>query len=318
MSSAAPVTVERFRHEAVLYAGMDGFLEQMVPFLQEGVAAGEPALVVVSGSKIEALRQALGRHADHIEFAEMSSVGANPARIIPAWRDFVDAHAGDGRRLRGIGEPIYPERSATELVECVRHEALLNVAFDDGPPWWLACPYDLQALPAAVIEEAQRTHPYVGHAQAHTQSREYRGGLAAAPWAAPLPEPPAVDINLRIDAGTLSLARGAVARAAARARFTSEPISDLVQAVNEVATNSLQHGGGAADVRIWRDGATLVCELRDRGHFVDPLVDRRRPEPGRDGGRGLWMANQLCDLVQLRSFPEGTVVRLHKHHDRSH
>jgi hypothetical protein len=28
-------------------------------------------------------------------------------------------------------------------------------------------------------------------------------------------------------------------------------------------------------------------------------------------GRGLWMVNRLCDLVQLRSFPDGAAVRVH-------
>jgi len=34
---------------------------------------------------------------------------------------------------------------------------------------------------------------------------------------------------------------------------------------------------------------------------------------GATGGWGLWLANQLCDLVQLRELPEGSVVRLHQH-----
>jgi hypothetical protein len=36
------------------------------------------------------------------------------------------------------------------------------------------------------------------------------------------------------------------------------------------------------------------------------------PPSGRDApGWGLWTARQLCDLVQLRSGDDGTVVRLH-------
>jgi anti-sigma regulatory factor (Ser/Thr protein kinase) len=34
------------------------------------------------------------------------------------------------------------------------------------------------------------------------------------------------------------------------------------------------------------------------------------PEPGQLGGRGLWLANQLCDLVQIRCSPAGATVRL--------
>jgi hypothetical protein len=37
-----------------------------------------------------------------------------------------------------------------------------------------------------------------------------------------------------------------------------------------------------------------------------------RPSLDQSGGWGLWLANQLCDLVQLRELPEGSVVRLHQ------
>ena len=81
--------------------------------------------------------------------------------------------------------------------------------------------------------------------------------------------------------------------------------------VNEVATNSVRHGGGTGTLRMWEEGASLICEVRDRGQILDPLVGRRKPPGDRGSGLGLWLANQLCDLVQIRSFPTGTAVRLH-------
>jgi anti-sigma regulatory factor (Ser/Thr protein kinase) len=33
--------------------------------------------------------------------------------------------------------------------------------------------------------------------------------------------------------------------------------------------------------------------------------------PSQEGGRGLWMANQVCDLVRIRSGATGTAIRLH-------
>jgi hypothetical protein len=44
----------------------------------------------------------------------------------------------------------------------------------------------------------------------------------------------------------------------------------------------------------------------------EPLVGRVRPTPDAQSGRGVWIANQLCDLVQIRSGRSGTVVRVHK------
>jgi anti-sigma regulatory factor (Ser/Thr protein kinase) len=313
-----PVSVAAFRHEAMLYSGMEEFLARTVPFLREGVRRAEPTLVVVSKRKIAALTARLGADAAGVQFADMAEVGANPARIIPAWNEFVAKHTGSGRPFRGIGEPVYPERGAAELVECQRHEALLNVAFDDGPGWWLLCPYDTTALTPAVIEEAHRSHPYVAHDHTHAPSELYPEVVTAgASFTAPLPEPRAVQATLEFNGNGLRPVRRLVSTEAARAGFTSQPIADLVLAVSEVAANSVEHGGGRGTVRVWRDGHVLVCEIRDGGHIDDPLVDRRRPAPGQPGGRGLWLANQLCDLVQLRSFTTGTTVRLHMHRDRT-
>ena len=315
---SATLPVERFRHEALLYSGIDEFLAGTLPFIREGIAASEPVLVVVGAPKIAALKARLGADARQVQFKNMAEVGANPARIIPAWHEFVESQAVTGRPLRGIGEPVYPERSAAELIECQRHEALLNVAFDAGPAWRLLCPYNTSALAADVVEEARRSHPYVAYDHTSIASGLYaEAATARAPFTAPLPEPRDLRATLAFDGMGLRPVRRLVSTEAARAGFTSGPIADLVLAVDEVATNSIQHGGGAGTLRIWRDGDVLVCEIRDRGHFDDPLADRRRPAPGRDGGRGLWLANQLCDLVQVRSFATATTVRLHMHRDRT-
>jgi anti-sigma regulatory factor (Ser/Thr protein kinase) len=297
---------------------MEEFVLRTLPFLREGIRAREAILVVVSAAKIDALRHRLGHEASAVQFADMAAVGANPARIIPAWLDFIDDHRGSEQRCRGIGEPIYPDRSTTELVECVRHEALLNVAFDGDPAWWLLCPYDTAALPPAVIVEAHRTHPFVAQKRSHVDSSLYPGVLASgAPFNDPLPEPSRVDASLWFDASRLATIRQVVSQQAARAGFLTEAISQLVQAVNEIATNSVRHGGGAGTFRSWCDGETIVCEIRDGGHLTDPLVGRRRPAPQQKGGRGIWLANRYCDLVQVRSVPDGTVVRLHLHRNRN-
>ena len=82
-------------------------------------------------------------------------------------------------------------------------------------------------------------------------------------------------------------------------------------AVNEVATNSVRHGGGRGRLRAWQERDVLICEVRDGGRLDDPLVGRRRPTGAQIGGYGLWLANQVCDLVQLRSRADGCAVRVH-------
>lgn len=301
---------EGFCHEALLYAGQDGFLAGTVPFLRNAVAAGEPALVVVSSGKIDLLRAALGDDAGAVAFADMDDVGSNPARIIPAWQAFVDRH-GSSRRLRGIGEPIWPGRRGPELTECVRHEALLNVAFDGQVGWSLLCPYDTSTLDRDVVEAARRTHPVVREGTHRAPSDAYRGEAVLDIADGPLPEPPGRAQQLRFSAGPLEGVRRYVADHAARAGVGADATEDLVLAVNEIATNSVRYGGGGGTLRVWRDPDGLICEVRDAGHVTEPLIGRERPPTDSERGRGLWMVNQLCDLMQLRSFDSGTVVRLH-------
>jgi anti-sigma regulatory factor (Ser/Thr protein kinase) len=302
-----------FRHEALMYAGPDGFVDATLPWIRDAVAAEEPILVVVSAPKIARLREELGEDAaEHVTFADMAEVGVNPARIIPAWRKFVDAHAGRGRRLRGIGEPIWAQRSADELVECQRHEALLNLAFAGAEDFWLLCPYDIEALEPDVIAKAHHSHPVVVDDGEPARSETYHDLRAvSAPFAEPLPDPPPGADVLRFASGTLAGLRRLVKLRADAAGLTFERAGDLVLAVNEVATNSIRHGGGGGVLRIWRAGDMLVCEVADAGRIADPLAGRRRPASGQSGGHGLWLCNQICDLVQLRAFAGGSVVRLH-------
>jgi anti-sigma regulatory factor (Ser/Thr protein kinase) len=299
-----------FRHEALLYPGEGAFVAAVLPFVRGAVAAGEPILIVVSGHKIDLLRQALGDDAQHVLFADMADVGANPARIIPAWVDFVAEYSG-GQAVRGIGEPIYPDRTPAELVECEHHEALLNVAFADPGPFWLVCPYDTEALDPAVIEEAHRNHPYVRAPDGERPNAGYREPVdAGIPFQGPLPAPPNDAPTLPFGAGPLDSLREFVAAEAGMAGLSHSRVADLVLAVNEIATNSLRYGGGSGNLRVWCDAGAFVCDVRDQGQMSRPLVGRERPPSDRLGGRGVWLANQLCDLVQIRSSAQGTVVRL--------
>jgi anti-sigma regulatory factor (Ser/Thr protein kinase) len=298
-----------FRHEVMLYDSRETFVDGAAPFIREAVSAGEPIMVAIGAEKIDLLRERLGDDAEQVVFADMAELGANPARIIPAWQEFVDAHAGLGRPMRGIGEPIWAERSPTELVECQCHEALLNVAFAAAGDFHLICPYDTVQLDDEVIAEAERSHPYVAGAPSGT----YRGDDAVPQFAAPLPEPPAAAVEHEITHDSLADLRAHVAAEAERAGLSPQRIHDLVLAVHEIATNSLRHGGGHGRLRTWSEVDTLICEVRDRGRIAQqPLVGRVRPALGQSGGWGLWLSNQLIDLVQLRELPDGSVVRLHQ------
>jgi anti-sigma regulatory factor (Ser/Thr protein kinase) len=301
------------RHEAFLYADDDEYLETLTPFLREGLADGELVAAVITPDRSSLLRRALGSAAaDLVAWVDVTRLGRNPTRLIAAWHQFIDENLAPGQRLRAIGQPVWPGRSAAELVECHHHEVLANVSFADVPVW-VMCPYDTSALEPGVIDDARRSHPLVAQAGGHhpngvrfqfdearaTLTRPLRGG-----------QPP-VEVEMEIDKDRLSELRQVVAKHASAAGLSPDRVDDLVLAVDEIATNSVIHGGGHGVLRAWVDGDMLVHEVRDGGHIEDPLVGRRRPAPYQTSGRGLWVVNELCDLVQLRSSAAGTVVRLH-------
>jgi anti-sigma regulatory factor (Ser/Thr protein kinase) len=302
------VTAAAYRHHALFYAGVDDFIAQVGPFVAAGVEDDEPTLVVVDKVRIDALRESLGDAAAEVHFANMLDVGENPARIIAAWRAFVDGHRG--RPVRGVGEPIYPERTPHELRECELHESLLNLAFGTNEPFWLVCPYNTVALPDDVLETAYRTHPHVQRDTTLQPSTRYEVIDLRAPFGMPLPPAPDDAEIVPFRDAELPVVRRAAEVAARRRQLRPARVDDFVIAINEIATNAIEHGGGAGTLRLWVADGNLVAEIADRGLIAEPLIGRLPPPVDLESRRGLWLANQLCDLVQIASSPGGTTVRL--------
>jgi anti-sigma regulatory factor (Ser/Thr protein kinase) len=297
-----------FSHEALFYTDANEFLSGTVPFVQQGIEAGEAVMVALPKPSLELLRGNLDGESDQVLFIEMEEFGRNPARLIPAWWDFLAASLRDRRGARGVGEPIWAGRSAPELEECRRHESLLNLAFTDAN-LSLLCPYDTVNLSDEVLIDAEHSHPAL-------RGRDDRSAEFAVPadghgfFAGELERPGGPVEELSFGEAGPGEVRRFVGERARRAGLESKQLEDLVLAANEIATNSIRHGGGHGTVSLWSKDGALVCDFRDSGRFEEPLAGRRRPSGSRVGGRGLWIANQLCDLVQIRSDEFGSLVRL--------
>lgn len=315
MSASSPVTThpDGLRHAALFYTGLDQFAELTASFVRQGLDAGEAVMVLAKGDKVGVLKEELGSRAVEVLFGDMEEIGRNPARILPVWQDFITSHDGSNRGLRGVGEPIWAGRTPEEIVEAQRHESLTNFALADAP-LLMACPFDTGGLEPDVIEEARRTHPFLleqGDTE-YRDSSEYRTGEdMAAFFDDPLPEPRSRPEEMPVSPDRIGDLRIFVSRRSAAFGLDPARTDDLVLAMNEIVTNTLRHGGGRGVLRLWREGNSLVCEVRDRGQIDEPMVGRTRPSPTQEGGFGLWVVNQVCDLVQVRSFASGTVVRLH-------
>jgi anti-sigma regulatory factor (Ser/Thr protein kinase) len=292
-------------HFALFYTSASDYARHAGGFIRAGIRAGHPVMVAVPEPSARALAAFLGADADRVTFAEMTDLGRNPARIIPAVTAFADSHPG--RPVRYVGEPIWPGRTAAERAEALRHEALINVAFA-GRPISILCPYDA-GLDLGVLAGAEQSHPLLQRDGRVEPSPAFTGpGLPGADG--PLPAPPAgVDVLTYRDEPA---AARAFVRDRARAAGLREPrITDLVIAVGELAANTLRHTRESGTVRVWATAAEVICELRDSGHIRDLLAGRRCPAPDAGRGHGLWVVHQVCDLVEMRTGSGGTTFRLH-------
>lgn len=305
-------------HEALFYLDMQDYATGIAAFLREGFELAEPALVAVPG--VDALRSVLdpelGHLAERVRFVNMAEAGRNPGRIIAGLLyAFTQEHAPG--RVRIVGEPIWPGRSAAEYRAALQHEALINIALA-GQEATILCPYDQQGLDATALADARRTHPVLVEAGLRTVSADYADPRVVADASLrSLPDPPEWwgDMLVFSSARELAAIRHFVEVLARKAGLPAWRVADLCLAVNEVATNTLVHTDQPGVLSLWQDPDTdsLICEISDSGQLADRLVGRIPPARSESHGRGLILVNELCDLVEMPTgrIGSGTTVRLH-------
>ncbi|MGA5122260.1 anti-sigma factor RsbA family regulatory protein [Streptomyces pseudogriseolus] len=306
--TAAGRTDPFFGHPALFYTTEKDYLHGVGEFVRAEATGGRPVLVAVPGPRLQLLREAVGAEEEGVTFVDMRQAGRNPGRILSMLQEFADRHRD--RHPSIVGEPIWPGRTEAEAWEATRHEALINLAFD-GRPVTILCPYDT-ALPERVLAEAYRTHPVVGDLNGYRHSPRYEDPLTVCRDCDTPLEEPTDPLVLHFTEQDLADVRGTAGQWARTAGLSPGRHTDWLLAVNEATGNSVRHGGGQGILRLWRTADTLIAEVRDRGRLPDALVGRRRPDPlSPDGGRGVWMMHQLCDLVEMRTPPSGLIVRMH-------
>ncbi len=124
--------------------------------------------------------------------------------------------------------------------------------------------------------------------------------------------PPTIAIEAGVD--NLAAVRAFVRAHAAAAGAGDEAMADLVQAVDELVCNVVEHGyagrPGRVEVEVVREPATLGFRVRDDAPPFDPrsVPDPRLDLPLRErplGGMGVHLARDLTDEFDHRILPTG-------------
>jgi len=309
VAELAQAGVSRLRHAGLLYATPAEFAAGVTEFVQAAARVGDPVLVACVGASRDVLRPWLDGHDELVTWGDMRSMGLNPARLIDSIHLFASQHRG--RAIWCVQEPAWPSRTPEELREVIRHEALVNLALADVPVSVL-CPYDMQ-FGDGLIASVERTHAELTRGGRRGPSSTYVAGTVPEECDLPLSTPPAAAeiLQYRDD---LAGVRNFAASRAQRAGLPPRRVGDLIIAVGELAANTLAHTSGPGTVTLWTTRSEIICQVSDSGQITDPLAGRLKRDPvAAGGGRGLWVVQQVCDLVEIRASPAGTAVRLHMH-----
>ena len=293
---------KHFRHEAVPYQGQHAFLSCCSAVADLAADHDEHLMFIVSAAKADTLRETLASDHDDITYLDADEHVRNPARLLT----LLDGFRSGGRagRCVGVHEPALAGTSAA-LAETRFGENVLNSPALQSWDLAVLCMYDTTCLNEAARAEMRRSHPSV---RGEDGNPAYQPELAETLFAEALPEPPPHARGHEVRNRHLVPAREFVRSNADG--LAPDRREDLVLAADEIITNSVKHGGGQCRVAMWDEDGTIVCDVRDAGHITDPLVGRLAPSAESTAGRGLWLANHLCDLVQIRSSQAGTTVRL--------
>jgi anti-sigma regulatory factor (Ser/Thr protein kinase) len=293
------------RHHAFVYESDDEYVARSVAFLQEGLEAGESAIVANTRDALAMMRDALGPDADGVSFVDVSATYTRPARAVAAYYGTFLEHLRRAPAVRALADfqvgPI-----PGEWKEWIAYEAITNLAYSHLPVW-VVCTYDANGLPDPVLESVGQTHCEV-LSHGWQDHEDFEDPRALVRKLAPEPDPLA---ELRsYSAGEDHEAfREQLARELMTEKVPEGKALDMLVAGTEIAANAVRHGAGIEEVRVGRAGGRFVCEVVDRGGgFDDPVAGYLAPREGT--GTGLWVARQLTWRIESFDSPRGFTVRI--------
>lgn len=297
-----------FRHAAAIYDSDEGFLSAVVPFVLDGVAAGEPTIVALNSGQQALLGSEIGQPTGVSVFVPDEHYN-HPLKALGANQALFERHlSGGADRVRLVGD--LPQDDPASWRAWARYEALCNHHFVDLPVSAL-CTYDTRITHEDVLSDVRRLHALlVDDGGRHAPNHAYMEPQAfLAAWTQTTADPlEAREPEVAMLDPMPSEARHVVTGVAARAGVESEGI---VTAVNEALANAYLHGLAPVTLRVWSETGRVLVSVADTGPGPeDPFVGLLPPGTEADSGRGLWISNQVCHSLTISAEDDGCVVRI--------
>ena len=117
---AEAVAGDGFLHRALLYRGTAEFRAAIERYVRGGLARAEPVLIATPPGKVSWLRRDLSGGVPGLAFTDMTELGRNPARIIPAIRAVIADRLAGYRVPAGDrpgGQGLWLVNQVCDLVE---------------------------------------------------------------------------------------------------------------------------------------------------------------------------------------------------------
>jgi anti-sigma regulatory factor (Ser/Thr protein kinase) len=294
------------RHNALVYRSVDEYLTRAVPFLRDGLEAGEGAIVAHTRRGISIMREALGADAAQVRFVDVGSAYTRPARTLAAYHQVYAQQLRQTTTLRAVADvQLGPDPREWDL--WTGYEAVFNRSFGHLPAWVL-CSYDANGTPDPIIEGVWQTHPEIVDGDAWEASGRYEDPDDVMRRVTRAPQPLSQLASIPFGDGAEQLRERLAATLTAAGIGETETLAMLL-AATEIAGNAVLHGGGIQDVRVGHADGRFVCEIEDRGPgFDDPAAGYLAPRHGL--GSGLWVARQLTWRIEFFRSPPGFTTRI--------
>ncbi len=156
-------------HICAFFASRDEEYETLIPYLKEGVEAGEEVLNVLDAARLADHRDRLeaagiptdnGVRISSSEDTYLAGGHFDMARMVDFVRDQLAHAATRGRCVRTAGWMQWMQRAAPGTEHVMEYEARMNLLVPTFDCTFM-CVYDLPRLHGETVVDIMATHPYV-------------------------------------------------------------------------------------------------------------------------------------------------------------